>query len=234
MLPVGERVVLVSGANRGLGNAIAKRLYHDGYRISLGVRKPETFPKAPPQDDRVQVVAYDAADAAAGDRWVEAAVKRFGRVDAIVNNASINRWVTVADGKDSDLDDLWNINVKGPFRLIRAAFPHLKTSGSGRIINIASLSGKRVKSESVAYPMTKFALMALSHGCRYSGWEHGIRTTAICPGVINTDMPDTWAIKREDAVQPDSLAVVVSMVLTLPNNASVSELPVNCVLEVTA
>ena len=235
MLPPSERVVLVSGANRGIGYAVARRLHEDGYRLSLGVRDPDGVPSEPPfEEDRVLVSAFDARDPRAAERWVAAAAARFGRIDGLVNNAGINRMVSVEEGSEEDLDTLWEVNVKGPFRLIRAAFPHLKRAGSGRIVNIASLAGKRVKGASAGYPMSKFAVIALSHCTRHAGWEHGIRTTAVCPGIVNTDMTaDTMPFPPEEATQPGSVAALVSLVLSLPNTASVAELPVNCVLEYT-
>lgn len=128
---------------------------------------------------------------------------------------------------------MWEVNVKAPLRLTRAAFPYLKHSGAGRVVNIVSLSGRRVKSaEITGYAMTKYALDALTHGIRYSGWEYGIRTTAICPGFVATDMTaGVEAVPREHMIQPDAIAKLVAMVLALPNSASVIEVPINCVLE---
>ena len=180
MLPPQDRVVLVSGANRGIGYAIARRLHDDGYCLSLGVRNPESVPADPPFDDeRVQIVAFDAREVAAAGRWVDTAFRRFGRIDALVNNASVNHWVSIEDGSVEELDEMWEVNVRAPFVLTRAVFPHLKRAGHGRVVNIASLSGKRVKSPLAGYFMSKFALVGLNHSTRYAGWEHGIRATEI-------------------------------------------------------
>jgi NAD(P)-dependent dehydrogenase (short-subunit alcohol dehydrogenase family) len=233
MLSPQDRVVLVSGANRGIGYAIARRLHGDGYCLSLGVRNPESVPTDPPFDgERVQIVAYEAREVAAAGRWVDAAFRRFGRIDALVNNASINHWVSIEDGSVDELDEMWEVNVRAPFLLTRAIFPHLKHTNHGRVVNIASLSGKRVKSPHAGYFMSKFALVALSHSTRYAGWEHGIRATAICPGTVNTAMVrEEMPIPREDLVQPDDVARLVALALSMPDNASVSEIPVNCMLE---
>ena len=233
MLPPQDRVVLVSGANRGIGYAIARRLHDDGYCLSLGVRNPESVPADPPFDDeRVQIVAFDAREVAAAGRWVDTAFRRFGRIDALVNNASVNHWVSIEDGSVEELDEMWEVNVRAPFVLTRAVFPHLKRAGHGRVVNIASLSGKRVKSPLAGYFMSKFALVALNHSTRYAGWEHGIRATAICPGTVNTEMVrGELPIPPEDLVQPDDVARLVAFALSMPDNASVSEIPVNCMLE---
>jgi NADP-dependent 3-hydroxy acid dehydrogenase YdfG len=177
--------------------------------------------------------AYDARDAKSANDWVEATHERFGRIDGVVNNAGVAYSFAVENEDESKLDEMWEVNAKAPLRLIRIAFPYLKQSGAGRVINLVSLSGKRVKSAGVmGYAMTKYAAAALSHGVRYAGWEHGVRATAICPGFVATDMTSNVdAVPREQMIQPDVIARLVATVLALPNSASVSQVPINCVLE---
>ena len=114
---------------------------------------------------------------------------RFGRLDALINNAGRIRPLSFAEGEESVLDELWAVNVKAPFRLIKLALPHLAQSGHGRIINIASTDAKRYRdaSVSIAYAATKHAVLALSHAAKFAGWEHGVRVTALCPGAVDTD-----------------------------------------------
>ena len=127
---------------------------------------------------------------------------------------------------------MWEVNVKGPLRLIRLALPWLKKSGSGRIVNVASLSGKRVKNAYAGYAMSKFAVVALTHAVRRLGWDHGVRATAICPSFVATDMTaEVTAVPRGEMIQPADLAELVATALALPNNAVVAELLVNCRLE---
>ena len=154
---------------------------------------------------------------------------RFGRIDVLVNNAGISRPLTLEQGSEDDLDALLDVNVKAPFRVIRAALPHLKASGSGRVINVASLSGKRVLGLNVGYQMSKHAVVALTHAVRRAGWEHGIRATALCPGLVETDMTARITeVAREEMTNPADLAKLVATVVALPNNAAVAELLVNC------
>jgi NAD(P)-dependent dehydrogenase (short-subunit alcohol dehydrogenase family) len=229
------RVILISGANRGIGRAIAERLYREGYTLSLGARKPASLKPvmAGMSASRVLAHAYDAMKSGAADAWVAATLKRFGRIDGLVNNAGVGTNFTVEDADESVLDEMWTVNTKGPLRLIRAAFPLLKKCGSGRVVNIVSLSGKRVYGHALTgYAMSKFATMALTHAVRYSGWDHGIRSTAICPGFVATDMTaDVTAIPQEKMIQPGAIAALVATVLALPNTSSVTEIPVNCRLE---
>jgi NAD(P)-dependent dehydrogenase (short-subunit alcohol dehydrogenase family) len=120
---------------------VGERLLTAGYTISAGVRDPA---KVPFSGERVLACRYDAKDRAAVPAWVAATVKRFGRIDGLVNAAGINPLVRVIDEDEAPLDEMWEVNVKAPLRMVRAALPYLEASGTGRVINIASMSGKRI------------------------------------------------------------------------------------------
>lgn len=226
MIPADQRVVMISGASRGIGAAIARRLAEAGFRLSLGLRNPATAPAGDPA--RCHVARYDALEREAAQAWVAATVERFGRIDAVVNNAGISRHVPIEDENEAALDEMWLVNVKAPLRVVRAALPYLKRSGAGRVINVASLSGKRVRNANNGYAMTKFAVVALTHSVRRLGWEHGIRATALCPGFVATDMTaHVKEVGRSEMIRPEELAELVAALLALPNNAVVAELLVN-------
>ncbi|TDV15670.1 SDR family NAD(P)-dependent oxidoreductase [Paraburkholderia caballeronis] len=231
----GGRVVMLSGASRGIGAAIAQRLYDDGYRLSIGVRDPAAL-QAPFAHDagRVLLNRYEAHDAASPAQWVAATLARFGRIDALVNNAGALLEITLERGDESALDAMWEINVKAPYRTIRAALPALKQAGNGRVINVASTDGKRYRpTDSVGYAMTKHALMALTHAVRFDGWAHGVRATALCPGAVDTGLIANLAgvTPVAERLQPSTVADTVAFLLTLPNNATVAELVLNTRLE---
>lgn len=214
-------VVMISGASRGIGAAIATRLGAAGWSLSLGMRRPV------PRDDFVHPYDTEAADAEA--KWVAATVERFGRIDALVCNAGISLQRSVADATDDEMAAMLKVNVLAPQRLARAAWPYLTASGRGRVAIISSLSGLRVASaNSSAYAMTKFAATALAHGLRHAGWDQGVRATAICPGFVATDMA-VAATDTDPALmtQPDDVARLVELVLDLPNTASVPQIGVN-------
>lgn len=224
MLGGSGRVIMVSGASRGLGLAIAKRLHEAGFTVAAGARNPD----AVVVKDRLSADRYDAEEAGSAEAWVEAVAERYGRIDGLVNCAGINPKVRVMDAGEESLDQMWRINVKGPLRVTRAAIPHLVKTGQGRVINVASLAGRRVGSN-VGYAMTKFAVVALTHGIRQELWDSGVRATALCPGYIATDMTaGETEVTREDMTQPEDLAEMVETLLRLPNNLSVAELLVNC------
>lgn len=235
MLDPAGRVVMISGANRGIGLAVARCLGAKGYRLSLGARDPKSFDRIAGFDpDRTLAHAYDAARPGSDAAWVEATAARFGRVDALVNNAGIAPVARVEDADETNLDQLWAVNVKAPMRMIRLALPHLRRAGSGRIVNVSSLSGKRVRNENAGYAMSKFALMALTHATRRIAWDDGVRVTAVCPSFVATDLTaGVTKVTRAEMIDPDDLAEIVALALALPNTAAIAELLVNCRLEDT-
>lgn len=224
MLEGKGRVVMVSGASRGLGLAVADRLLDAGFTVAAGARNPASIPAR----EGLSAHRYDAEEDGSAEAWVATTVEKHGRIDALVNCAGINPKVQVMDEGEESLDRMWRVNVKGPLRVTRAALPHLIETRQGRVINVASLAGRRVGSN-VGYAMTKFAVVALTHGIRQECWDSGVRATALCPGYIATDMTvGETEVTREDMTQPGDLAEMVEVLLRLPNNLSVAELLVNC------
>jgi len=175
---------------------------------------------------------YHAEPLPSAEAWVAATIDRFGGLNGLINAAGINPEADLTDPDETALDAMILINVKAPMRLIRLALPHLAKSGEGRVINIASMSGKRVRNPNAGYAMSKFALVALTHAVRQYGWDHGIRATAICPSFVATDMTahvTKWP--REKMSDPLDIAELIATVLRLPNTATIAELLVNCRLE---
>ncbi|MFT4185454.1 MAG: SDR family NAD(P)-dependent oxidoreductase [Rhizobium sp.] len=226
-----DRVAMISGASRGIGAALAQELAAQGWRLSLGMRRPQMPAWADPT--RVGVFAYDATDADASDVWAEETLRIFGRIDAVIANAGIMIAKTVIEADDTDMDELLDINVKAPRRLAKSAWKALSAGGRGRIVIIASLSGKRVKSaKSGLYAVSKFAAVALAHALRHAGFDLGIRATAICPGFVATDMARGITDRADgDMTDPRDLARIIAMLIDLPNEASVAEFAINCQLE---
>lgn len=228
------RVIMISGASRGIGLAIARRLAAEGYCLSLGVRDPAQFYTSGFAAETVFVQAFDAALPATALAWVEATAARFGRIDGLINNAGVLRQIDFNDGDEALLDEIWAINVKAPFRLIRHALPHLARVENGRIINIASTDGKRYRpGVSIGYTMSKHAVMALTHAAKFAGWDQGVRATALCPGAVDTDLIAgiPGVTPRHDRIDPDTIAETIAFLLRLPNSSSVAELVMNTRLE---
>ena len=227
------KVILISGANRGIGRQIAEKLLTEGYALSLGVRTPESLDDSKfSNHDRVLIHPYEATDKQSHISWVQATIDRFGKIDGVINCAGVLTRLQFEEDNEEELDRVWDINVKAPWRLTREAFPYLKKSGEGRVVNIVSMSGKRVKGVLAGYSASKFAFLALNQSMRNVGWDDGIRVTAICPGFVNTDMAsEVQSVAPEKMTQPEDVAQVVAMVLRLPNTAHIDEICIKFNLE---
>jgi len=221
-----SKVVMVSGANRGIGAAVAARLEAEGWQLSLGIRDPA---KAAGRFSSAALI--QRFDALRGEEaaWVDATLERFGRIDAVVNSAGVMIPKSVLEIPEDEMEAMLTVNVKSPWRLVRAAYPALARSGRGRVVTLVSLAGKRVKSAATgSYSVSKFAALGLAHALRRAGWEDGVRSTAICPGFVATDM--AFALTDVDPAamtRPEEIAQLVFQVLELPNNASVAEIAIN-------
>jgi NAD(P)-dependent dehydrogenase (short-subunit alcohol dehydrogenase family) len=235
------RTLLVSGASRGIGQAIARRLLADGHRLSLGLREPDRagpWQPAGAEGSQLHRHAYDALAPEgapnSAESWMAAALAHFGHLDGVVHCAGIFSRVglTYAPGEQEEIQRVLAVNLLGPWRLSRAVWPQLVASGDGRVITLVSMSGRRVKGGLAAYSASKFALMGLCQTMRNEGWQAGIRITAICPSWVNTSMAAAvTALAKEAMTQPDDLAASVSHLLSLPASAVPFEFNVSCQLE---
>ena len=238
------RTILISGASRGIGRAIAERLLASGHRLSLGVRNPAALsgtaldPAIAGRDAdgnaRVLLHPYDALDPAAAEAWVAASLSRFGAIDTLVHSAAVfsRTPLLFAPGQEQEIQQLWDVNVMGPWWLSRAAWPHLSAHGAGRVVVLVSMSGKRSKGRLAGYTASKFALMGLCQTMRNEGWDQGIRVTTICPSWVNTDMAAAVnAMPKAAMTQPQDIAALTSQLLQLPNSCVPFELALNCNLE---
>lgn len=239
LIPVAGRVVAISGASRGVGAAIAKRLALDGWALSLGVRDPKAVSERLPLAGAAAVTVhrFDAEMPETAESWIAETVARHGRLDALINNAGILKHVDFSADGEAALDAMWAVNVKAPYRVTRHALPHLKAAGHGRVINIASTDAKRYRDAtvSIGYAMSKHALLALSHATKFASWNDGVRVTALCPGGIDTDLIAglPGVTPGQGRLSPATVAEMVSLLLRLPDTATISELVMNTRLEST-
>ena len=233
------RKIIISGASRGIGKAIALKLLNEGHYLSLGVRKKEDLintsldPKLN-NTEKLIVNYYNAMDKNSSKEWVERTVKTFKTIDTIIHCAGIFKRTGLIfnDNELLDIDNLWKVNVMGPWILTKDAWNYLSMSNSGRIIVLVSMSGKRSKGNLASYSMSKFALMSLCQTMRNEGWEKGIRVTAICPGWVNTDMAkEINQFQKKEMTQPIDIAEICTNLLVLPNSSVPFEIAINCQLE---
>ena len=243
------RTLLISGASRGIGRAVAERALADGHRLSLGLRDLEALKRTALDpdlagSDRVLLCPYAAEDPAAAQAWVEATNEHFGGFDSVIHSAGIFSRVPLLfeESEQPEIAHTINVNLMGPWWLTRAAWPQLASHGEGRIQVLVSMSGKRSKGRLAAYSASKFALLGLCQTMRNEGWAAGIRVTAICPGWVNTDMAaavrrgpsqswPTQSMEAEAMTQPEDIASISSELLRLPNRAVPFEIAVNSSLE---
>jgi NAD(P)-dependent dehydrogenase (short-subunit alcohol dehydrogenase family) len=228
-------VILVSGSDGGIGSAIVAELMQHGYRLSLAAMDTALLVEkfGPETRDRIYQ-SFDAFRRGSAEAWVDRTIETFGQIAGLVNAIGLGTRVTIMDDSDEDLDKLWEVNVKTPLRLTRLCMPHLEACGNGRVVNLVSLGGKRIRNVSVGYGVTKFAAMGLTHATRTYGWDKGIRATAICPGWVKTNTSlksPTLKIEPHEMTQPATVAHLVRMALELPNNAAMAEMVVNCEFE---
>lgn len=224
-------VMMISGGSRGIGLKIAQEAQSRGWFTCLGLRDPSHLPDGL-DPALTHSFAYDAMERDTEAAWVEAAMQAKGRIDAIVASAGLFTATSIIETSEADVDALLEVNLRAPRRLAMAAWPALKVAGNGRVVILGSLSGKRVASkDSGLYSVSKFAAIGLAHALRYEGWDDGIRATAICPGLVATEMGVTAASgsrAADDMTQPEEVARLTLEVIELSNTASVAELSVNC------
>ena len=225
-----RKVMLLTGGSRGIGHAIAREAIDRGWFVSLGLRDAPALP-AGIAENAAEAVQYDAA--AGGEQsWVNGVLERHGRIDAVVASAGILARDRIVTGDEAAVQRLFEVNVHAPRRLAAAAWEPLADSGAGRIVILASLSGKRVKSAAYGlYSFSKHAAVGLAHALRHEGWERGIRATAVCPGLVNTDMGASAAngsLPPEAMTQPGDLAALVLDAIAQPGTLCQAEITVNC------
>jgi 3-hydroxybutyrate dehydrogenase len=183
-LPTGQdaqRTALVTGAASGIGRAIAQRLIDDGLQVlSVDLDPPEDIPGVP--------FAADLTTREGNRSAVDAAVERFGRLDAIVPNAGFQHVSPVADFPEERWDALLSILLTSPFLLAKYAWPALVESGEGRICVIASAHGLVASPFKAGYVAAKHGVVGLVKTLALEGGEHGILATAVCPGFVRTPL----------------------------------------------
>lgn len=187
-LQLEESVVIVTGASRGLGRAIAEALLAEGARVVVAARSREALDElAATAPDRVLAVACDMTDRAAVEALVPAAVERFGDLHGVINNAGIAPAGALLEMDDDRWQEILAVNVLAPVALTRAAGRHFVTRGGGKVVNVASTSGLRGKATLAAYSSSKGALLRFTEAAGAEWGKLNIQVNAIAPGAFATE-----------------------------------------------
>jgi NAD(P)-dependent dehydrogenase (short-subunit alcohol dehydrogenase family) len=180
----------VTGASRGIGRQVARRLCGEGASVLLVARGREALGEATSEcaregegsGGRAEALALDVTSPDAGERIVTSAEEAFGQLDVLVNNAGTARWRPLEEVPDADWQAAWELNVMAPLRAMRAAVPGMRERGFGRIVNVASTAGKRPSGLMPEYSVAKAAELSLSRLFADSCAADGVLVNAVCPG----------------------------------------------------
>ncbi|MCU7549557.1 SDR family oxidoreductase [Chitinophagaceae bacterium LB-8] len=232
------KVIVITGASSGLGEAAARHLSEQGAMVVLGARRV----------DRIQALANEltekggkalalAADVTQVDQvkaLVDTAVKTFGRVDVIINNAGLMPQSPLDRYKIDEWNQMIDVNIKGVLYGIAAALPYMKEQKSGHIINVSSVAGHKVRAGGAVYAATKHAVRVISEGLREEVKPYHIRTTIISPGAVDTELPNTISepdvaegfqkFYKNYAIPAHSFARVVAFAISQPEEVDINEI----------
>lgn len=217
---VAHDFALVTGASEGIGKAIVLKLLRDGYRVGLASRSQDKLDAVLVQAGSLAGNAWvypaDLTDSAKVSRLMEEAIRREGKIDALVNNVGQGIRRQIIDTNDDEWDYLVKINLTSAFYACRAVLPYMRERKAGRIVNIASRAGRVGEGQLAAYSALKHGMVGLTRALADSEAEFGIRVNAVCPGLVATER--MLAALPEDAFsgsnQPGDVAEAVLFLLS--------------------
>jgi len=232
------KVVVITGASSGLGEATARLLSAQGATVVLGARRVDRLQSLADEltkgGGKAIVVATDVTDRDQVKRLVDTAVQKFGRIDVMLNNAGLMQQSPLERLKVDEWDNMIDINIKGVLYGIAAALPHMQRQKSGHIINVSSVAGHKVTPAGTVYSATKHAVRAISEGLRQEVKPYNLRTTIISPGAVATELAShitdeqsAAAIQKfveEIAIPADSFARLVAFAMSQPEDVDINEI----------
>ena len=234
---IKDKVVVITGASSGIGEAIALLLAEKGAKIIIGARREEQLQNLTKKIiDKGGSAAFQVTDVRRRDdlkNLIGKAMEVFGRLDVLVNNAGISRLSRFDDLQVDDWDEMIDINLKGVLYGIAAALPIFRKQQSGHIINIISTSGLKIVPLQGVYAATKNAVRTISEALRQEAGKN-LRITGISPGFVKTNLSDSIkdpnirkaiAEKAEEiAIAPEAIAEAVAYAIGQPSNVDIGDI----------
>src|SRR2546421_6123365 len=232
------KVVVITGASSGLGEAAARLLSAHGASVVLGARRSDRLQLLADElsgsGGKALAVATDVTHRNQVKRLVDRAAEKFGRVDVMINNAGIMPRAPLERLTIDDWDRTIDINIKGVLYGVAAALPHMKQQKSGHMIFVSSVAGHKIGPDFAVYAATKHAVRALAEGFRQEVKQYNIRTTIISPGAVATELPDSVTeadiaenlrkYYSEIAIPADSFAQAAAFAMSQPDEVDVNEI----------
>jgi NADP-dependent 3-hydroxy acid dehydrogenase YdfG len=235
---IKDKIVVVTGASSGLGEATARLLSAQGATVVLGARRADRLQalakELEARGGKALALETDVTRREQVKALVDSAVQAFGRIDVMINNAGLMPQAPLEQLKIDEWDRMIDVNVKGVLYGIAAALPHMQRQKAGHFINVSSVAGHRVGPGFAVYAATKYAVRALSEGLRQEVKPYNIRTTVISPGAVATELPnsitDPTAAERvrtfyeQVAVPAESFARAIAFAMSQPQDVDINEI----------
>ena len=231
-MEIKGRVVLITGAGRGIGRALAHAFAAAGAKVALlGKTKKNLLEVQRELKDSgapTVVLAADVSDEGVVARAVAAAEQQLGPVDVLVNNAGIFALAPVEKMDALVFDRMLAVNLRGPFLMSRAVLPGMKSRKRGHIVNISSTAGRRGFAGGGAYCASKFGLAGLTEAMRYEARASNVRVTCVYPSTVNTDFVKKAGmdLASERAIQPEDVANAVVSLVAMDDRAMTTDLEI--------
>jgi NAD(P)-dependent dehydrogenase (short-subunit alcohol dehydrogenase family) len=233
-MALSDQVALITGAGRGIGAAIARRLAAEGARLALVSRTAEDLQQLAreldPSGERVVALPGDISREEEVDAVVHKAAERLGPIDILINNAGVptRRPTEVTDYATEDFDRILDVNLRGAFFCARAVLRGMRERRAGTIVNIGSISGLRAAPNVLPYSISKFGIQALNETLIAENTKYGIKSHVICPGVTNSSIWDRKEVPlpedvRARMLEPDDVAEVAIFLIRLPHRVRIDQ-----------
>jgi len=236
MSEIQNKVVIITGASSGLGEATAKRLAASGAKLMLGARREDRLKELvaaiAQTGGTATYLVTDVTDRAQVEALAKQTLSTYGRIDVLINNAGLMPLSPLDQIKVEEWDQMIDVNIKGVLYGIAAVLPMMRQQKSGHIINVSSVAGHKVFPGAAVYCATKFAVRAISEGLRLES-NGEIRSTNISPGAVATELTstisdtDTAASTNalyEIAIDADAIARAIAYAIEQPGDVDVNEM----------